>query len=309
MGRKADRRIKIKRTADGKRTDRVRKAERERMQRLRNQGKTIEEIALELDRSERTVSKQLQKVRTDKEQAYGVSQSSQRETGSLLTKVREEHMAEIRILIEQWLEVLPNDPPGVNEFGQWCFNRYGLPTGLGSIEGNFQFKLLKEHLPYDNFWDNYSNWEALYLEYKDACIKIKERIRDQGEVWPNILRLGKDFEEPILSQIFAKQMHQELDELRFRISGHRLLAYRIYTSDGTESPSTEILEANHPEGCAESYQALASEILSSKEVGWLVTAQDELGHRQNLIRETLQETLIKRDYILHTCRLCPGQTK
>ncbi len=61
MNRKADRRIIIKRAADWKRTDRVKKAERERMLKLHNQGKTLEEIAGKLDRSERTVSKQLQK--------------------------------------------------------------------------------------------------------------------------------------------------------------------------------------------------------------------------------------------------------
>lgn len=64
MGRKTDRRIKIRRTVDGKRTDRVKKAERERMLKLRNQGKTVEEIALELCRNERTVSKQLAEERT-----------------------------------------------------------------------------------------------------------------------------------------------------------------------------------------------------------------------------------------------------
>ena len=309
MSRKADRRIKIRRTIDGKRTDRVKSAERERMLRLRNQGKTVEEIALELRRSERTVSKQLQKARTEKEQTNGSSQSSQKEVNPLLTKVREEHMAEIRILIEQWLEVIPNDPPGVTELGQWSFNRWGLPTGVNSITGNYQFKLLREHLPYENFWNNYSEWEALFLEYIVACVKIEEEIRHQGEAWPNILRLGEDFEKPILSQIFSKQMHQELDELRFRTYGNRLLAYLRYREDGTESRDTNILEAEHPEVYIESYQALVDKMLSSEEVAWLVTTQDELGSKQNLIRETLQDILIRRDYIMTLCKLCPGQTR
>lgn len=53
----------MKRYADnGKRTDRVKIPERKRIQKLRAQGKTIEEIAHELGRSERTVSKQMQKT-------------------------------------------------------------------------------------------------------------------------------------------------------------------------------------------------------------------------------------------------------
>ena len=299
MSIKADHRIIIKRTNDGKRTDRVKKAERERMLKLRNQGKTLEEIAGELDRSERTVSKQL---------AGGSSQTSQKEVDSLLPKAREEHMTEIRILIEQWLEVIPNDPPGVIELDQWSFNRWGLPTGVSSITGNYQFKLLKEHLPYESFWNNYSEWEALFLEYIAACVKIEGEIRHQGEAWPNILRLEKDFEKPILTQIFCKQMHQELYELRFRIYGNRLQAYLIdKEEDG--GGNTDILKAEHPEGYIESYQALADKMLSSEEVIWLVTAQDELLRRQKLIRDTLQDILIRRDYITTLCKLCPGQAK
>ncbi len=212
-------------------------------------------------------------------------------------------------MIEQWLEVIPCDPPGVCELGQWSFNTYGLPTGTGSITHNHLFKSLREHLPYEQFWDTYSDWEALYLEYIDACVKIKEKIRHQGEAWQNILKLGKDFEKPILDQIFTKQMHFELDELRLRIRGNRLYAYFIYADWGEDSGETEIIEAEHPEGCVESYQTLASKILSSKEVVWLVTAQDELGRKQNLIRDTLQDILIRRDYITTLCKLCPGQAK
>lgn len=69
MFRRADRRTKVGRSANGKRTDRVKKTERARMLRLRNQSKTLQEIALELGRNERTVSKQLEKAVKEKEQA------------------------------------------------------------------------------------------------------------------------------------------------------------------------------------------------------------------------------------------------
>ena len=58
MVRKVDLRIKRKYSTDDKRTDRVKKAERNRMVKLREE-KTVEEIAAALKRSERTVSKQL----------------------------------------------------------------------------------------------------------------------------------------------------------------------------------------------------------------------------------------------------------
>ena len=72
------------------------------MLRLRNQGKTIEEIALELRRSERTVSKQLKKAQAEKEQTDGDRQASQKEIEPLVLEAQKEHHAELRGLIEEW---------------------------------------------------------------------------------------------------------------------------------------------------------------------------------------------------------------
>ncbi len=86
MGRKTDNRIKMKHSADGKRTDRVKKAEREYMVKLRDKGKTIEEIANERGRNPRTVSKQLAKAKV----------LHQRDkTDPLIIKARERHFADL----------------------------------------------------------------------------------------------------------------------------------------------------------------------------------------------------------------------
>ena len=121
MGRKADRRIKIRRTVDGKRTDRVKKAERERMLRLRNQGKTIEEIALELDRSERTVSKQL---------AKGGSQVSQKEEKRIqpwIEKAKQEGTIRHFTDLADTAEILANNMNAVIGFPQWLADNVELP--------------------------------------------------------------------------------------------------------------------------------------------------------------------------------------
>jgi excisionase family DNA binding protein len=231
---------------------------------------------------------------------------TKQEVDPILLKAKEEHLTEIRDLIERWLEAIPNDPPGVNELGSWSFNRWGLPTGFNSITGEYLFKSVREHLPYEEFWDNYTTWEKLFIEYIHACVDIEQEIRRKGEAWSLKPELCKDFEEPILSQIFTKQMHMPIDKLRFRIYGSKLYTYCIYQDNGQKSPETEILKAQYPKGCADRYRALSDEILNSKEVDWLVNTQVELGRRQNFIRETLQAVLSRRDYINHSCSLCPG---
>ena len=86
MNRKSDNRIKVKRSEGGKRTDRVKKAEIERMSKLRDKGKTIIEIAGELKRNERTVSKQLTKAKELRQQD---------KSDPLILKARERHFADL----------------------------------------------------------------------------------------------------------------------------------------------------------------------------------------------------------------------
>lgn len=198
MSRKTDHRKIIKRTADGKRTDRVKKAERERMLRLRNQDKTIEEIALELDRSERTVSKQLQKAQAGKKQEDGSTQTSQKEVDPLIAKAQEEHLAEICGLIEKWKDAVRT--PQIDEVSLNTL----LPTY--DIEANPLFQYLREHLPNRNLWDNYSCWASKLNEYLFKCKRLIKEILEEDQIWEDALSPLAGFERPILKRISDKAM-------------------------------------------------------------------------------------------------------
>ena len=68
MNRKSEKREKITRSVDDKRTDRVKKSEVRKMLKLREKEKPIAEIADRLKRSERTVSKHLEKAKSSHQQ-------------------------------------------------------------------------------------------------------------------------------------------------------------------------------------------------------------------------------------------------
>lgn len=86
MAAKIDRRLKVKNSpVTGKRTDRVKKAERDRMVKLREKDRTVEQIALTLNRSVRTVSKQLKKA--------GTSERTSATLDPLILQRKAEHFA------------------------------------------------------------------------------------------------------------------------------------------------------------------------------------------------------------------------
>ena len=96
MGKNSNKRIKVKLSEDGKRSDRVKKTERERMLRLRGMGKTIEEIALELGRDSRTVSKQLAKAESSRQQ-------NKKMFDPIIIEAKKKHIADMLAIAEELL--------------------------------------------------------------------------------------------------------------------------------------------------------------------------------------------------------------
>ena len=286
MDRKADRRIKTRRTMDGKRTDRVKKAERERMLRLRNQDKTIEEIALELDRSERTVSKQL---------AEGRSQTSQKEVDPLVQEAKREHLSEIRNLIQEWRTALrtPEKLEGhlhLNEL--WA---QGIPTH--GVENNRLFECVRGHLPFSTLWQDYSDWVKKYLDFLD---KNRSLVRQFGEELlgcEGVLRLSEGCTAPLILRISGSM--QRAPRIEKEISYVKDKQCEILW-DG----DYRILYANDALACGELYKKISTRFLYS-EGNDIRILLHELKLLECKIQTSLQEILLKRDYINYACGLCP----
>jgi len=309
MSRKTDRRKIIKRTVDGKRTDRVKKAERERMLRLRNQGKTMEEIALELDRSERTVSKQLQKAQTEKEQTDGSSQASQKEIDPLVLEAQKEHLDEIRKIILDFKKLFCEE--------DYIVSSIEITLSLGELWRNPLFRSLREHIPNQAFWSQYSECQTRLLDYTSNRNTLEAEIRDSLDQWPGIQRLGKYCQVPIIINIIHKAFGNDL----VRLTGER--DYRdvfTYECGGAKWKSLlarnlvdkreyEILIAEKPTDYIPKYVALSNNLLNSEKAKALGTSYVGLSTLLDSISRVLSQTLTNREYILHTCQLCPEIVK
>ena len=87
-------------------------------------------------------------------------------------------------------------------------------------------------------------------------------------------------------------------------SGERMLDFETLTVDGHE-----VLEATRALAYTDQYKALSDRILKSEMANNLVVMFGELKALEPKIRASLSEVLLKRDYIMYTCRFCPGQTR
>ncbi|MFC2063116.1 hypothetical protein ACFLS8_04165 [Chloroflexota bacterium] len=123
-----------------------------------------------------------------------------------------------------------------------------------------------------------------------------------------MIEISKDFEEPILMQITDKQLNAADPEVieRWGVEPSLLCLSANDVSNSLMECTVTILRAKHPEDYIEQYKVLNDEILNSKGVNQLVNLYGNLHQIHFSIRTQLEESLLRRDYILRTCRLCPG---
>jgi hypothetical protein len=194
MARRIDQRLKMKRSTDDRRTDRVKKAERERMVKLHDKGMTIEGIAYELKRSERTVSKQLKKASTPEQTSTTAD--------PLVLQRKAEHfayMAEIAngLLATTYhpLDSVRKNPDGEGEYGEyllgsdddaWPVNRQDLRAWLQKnvdIASGRDYPAPGEYEAIDNGCATPLAEFKVYPDYDFECLTahLKEECRIVGE--------------------------------------------------------------------------------------------------------------------------------
>ncbi|MFC1865706.1 hypothetical protein ACFLYB_03230 [Chloroflexota bacterium] len=79
--------------------------------------------------------------------------------------------------------------------------------------------------------------------------------------------------------------------------------------------NTDMLKQWHDNALARSesiespqYMAMAKEYLKKAKLG-LTPLEDEINNLEGKLHESIQEILLRRDYIMYTCKLCPGQPR
>ncbi len=71
----------------------------------------------------------------------------------------------------------------------------------------------------------------------------------------------------------------------------------------------ETLEATDALACERLYRTLSDNTLNSETAIKMINCFNQLEALMPKVHESLQEILLRRDYIMYTCRMCPGQPR
>jgi len=213
-----------------------------------------------------------------------------------VAKAKEEHLTEVRSLIEQLKTALVT--PQIHDV--WL----GIVSPIHAIESDPLFRSLKKHLPSKILWKDYSSYNKKMTQYLVSYNSLSKEISEIVGKWPGVKEVTRDAARPILAQISRKVQGEEPKAYEF---GKSLLAgsddeYLIVY--GGVYPGPHVLLAKDTVPCRELYQTLSNEVLAGKPAADLITLFSELKDLGQKICDYLQKILLMRDYINYTCGLC-----
>jgi len=236
----------------------------------------------------------------------------------ILKKALGDHLAELRQLIENWKAGIGIQ--AVTTFPSVMTDCMAFP------HSNRLFGCLKSHLPFPMFWRDYNQWETKYRLYIDNCAKLQEEIQREATTQTqldfkddsaNLPHLSSQLIDWILRQVEYKLQKKsergfEFNWKYFKVEIDKqpteIRQMRVYPGGQTLLEVLAQHEVNN-----EFYEKKCRELLyfclKSGTVANLSTLLDDLHNLEPKIHNSLEEILLRRDYILYTCDLCPGKPR
>jgi len=235
----------------------------------------------------------------------------------ILKDAIKDHLAELRQLIENWkagIRIQPVTDP-----------LSSMAYSIEPLHSNRLFDCLKGHLPFPILWRDYNQWEAKYRSYTDNCKKLREEIQREATT-----RMSLDFmdDSALLSHLSSRLIDWILRQVEHKLQKVSEREFEFHWKDWMAEidkqptevrrmsvhPDRVLLEIfNQHEVNKEFYEKECLELLYSclegETVANLLALLDDLRHLETKIHNFLEEILLRRDYILYTCNLCPGEPR
>jgi hypothetical protein len=235
----------------------------------------------------------------------------------ILKEALRDHLAELRQLIENWKATIRIQPVTV------------LPSvmaySMESLHSNRLFDCLKSHLPFPILWRDYNQWEAKYSSYIDNCDKLREEIQKEATTETRLDFMDDNVTLPHLSSRFIDWILRQVEYKLQKVSEGRFeFHWKHYKVEIDKQPAEVRQMSVHPGGQlleiinqhevnSEFYEKKCRELLHSclkgGTVANLLTLFDDLRYLETKIHNSLEEILLRRDYILYACNLCPGKPR
>jgi len=226
----------------------------------------------------------------------------------IIKESQRDHMAEVRSLIETWCSGLKiPSPPSVS------------PHPLSIVEEceqNRLFQGLSVHLPFPELWRTYSSFKSKWEDYLGLCNKLHGEVVDQATREWGLALLQTNEPHPRLTGSFYLETADRAMRIATGSPKSGKPAYEATASQVGEAVQGLACDGRlilYAEGDVESYAdkhwAMIRKWAKSDEVADIVAVLGELDGLENKLQGMLEEVLLRRDYILYVCRLCPGEGK
>ncbi len=211
------------------------------------------------------------------------------------------HHAEIRALIEQWKNNFRTPRP--DEIYP------GTVSPLDTITANPIFISLRDHLPFPTLWRNHLVYVKKLDDYIVRCNNLRKEVKKEVKNWDVVEDVTENVAQPILRTIAEEESDNKIKLYKFKLSEHS--NYPDKTMINAEGISIFTVSKETDSAYIEKQYQDYSDTLLAEETGTnLVALFSELKNElEPKIKDSLQEILLRRDYIMYTCKLCPGQPR
>jgi len=218
------------------------------------------------------------------------------------------HLGEVRTLLEQWKNALRK--PQFDEVYP------GTPSPTGNIEASPLFNSLREHLPFPTLWRNFSSYAKKMDEYITGIKNLRKEIEEEIKNWQNVQDATTNATQPILKRILDKALGKKIKDYHFKgwtsykdLEKKELADVGSFMVDDIKVLEASDLTSRRKKQYDKLYQEISDQTLANQTTVQLITLYNDLKPLEVKIHEDLQEILLRRDYIMYTCSLCPGQPR
>lgn len=285
--------------------------DREKLLKARERGLTDSEIKAQFGiTDDRTLRRHL-KLAEQEEKARVVKTE-------ILKDALRDHLAEMRQLIENWKAGIGIQPVNVHPDA--------MASSVTFIQSNRLFDGLRSHLPFPSLWRDYNQWETKYKSYIANCQKLREEIQKQASTQ---MKLDFASDSSNFSHFTSGLMYWILDHVQNKLERKDMKEVEFHWKDLKISVKEGVLKGkqmfgypkgrelleiiNQPDINTGFYEreckALLDFCLSCESVANLIVLFDDVNALGPKIHNSLEEILLRRDYILYTCDLCPGKPR
>ena len=211
------------------------------------------------------------------------------------------HHAEIRALIDQWKNTSRTPRPDE------VYPRTSSP--MDAIKANPIFISLRDHLPSPTLWNNYSVYVKKLDDYIAGCNNLRKEVEKEVKNWNGVEDVLENVAQPILRKMAEGESAAKFKPYEFKPSEQSNYPDKTVIN-ADDMPIFTVLKETDSAHNKKQYQDYSQTLLAGETGTKLVSLFGELKNDlEPKIKDSLQEILLRRDYIMYTCKLCPGQPR